>query len=461
MNLINSSTIERVLTAALENGGDFAELFIEDRVNSSINLIDNKIEQNLSGRDYGVGIRIISGFNTVYAYTNDDDEANLISIARKASVSLNKSNIDLVLNFDKPNTRIINPIKVYPRDVDVNRKIELMKKGYDVAKNYDDSISQVQVGYLDWDQKVRIANTEGLYVEDRRVRTRYSISSVAAHNGEYQTGSVRPGASMGFEFYDNLDIDALGKEASQIAVTMSKAKYAPSGSLPVIMDNAFGGVLFHEACGHGLEASFVSKGTSVYTGLLGQKIASDCVTAIDDGTIENEWGSLAYDDEGTPTQRNVLIENGILKSYLVDRVNGARMNMPSTGSCRRESYRYKPTSRMTNTFIDSGNNTREEMFAGVEKGLYAKKLGGGSVNITTGEFNFAVMEGYLIENGKITEPVRGASLIGSGREVLEKIDMVGSDLSLAEGMCGAASGSIPAGVGQPPVRIKELTVGGR
>ncbi len=220
-------------------------------------------------------------------------------------------------------------------------------------------------------------------------------------------------------------------------------------------------MLFHEACGHGLEASFVSKGTSVYTGMLGEKIASDVVTAIDDGTIPNAWGSLGYDDEGTPTQKNVLIENGILKSYLVDRLNGKRMNMPSTGSCRRESYKYQPTSRMTNTFIAAGESTREEMFAGVESGLYAKKLGGGSVDIVTGEFNFAVQEGYLIENGEITKPVRGASLIGSGKDVLLNIDMVGNDLEIADGMCGAASGSIPASVGQPPVRIRKLTVGGR
>lgn len=459
--MINESTIERVLTAALENGGEFAELFIEDRTNHSIGIIDGKVENNLSGIDYGVGIRIISGLKTVYAYTNDDSEDNLIAIARNAGSSLEKSSIDLVLNFDKPLTRNINPIGIYPNTVSVDRKIDLMMSGYDAAKTYEDIVSQVQVSYLEWDQKVKIANTEGLYVEDRRVRSRYSITSVAAYEGTYQTGSETKGLSKGFELFDSIDVEEMGREASRISTTMVRADYSPSGAMPVIMENKFGGVLFHEACGHGLEASFVSKGTSVYTGMLGEKIASDVVTAIDDGTIPNAWGSLGYDDEGTPTQKNVLIENGILKSYLVDRLNGKRMNMPSTGSCRRESYKYQPTSRMTNTFIAAGESTREEMFAGVESGLYAKKLGGGSVDIVTGEFNFAVQEGYLIENGKIAKPVRGASLIGSGKDVLLNIDMVGNDLEIADGMCGAASGSIPASVGQPPVRIRKLTVGGR
>lgn len=267
---------------------------------------------------------------------------------------------------------------------------------------------------------------------------------------------------MGFELFSEVvDVEALAEEAARSAVTMIHADLCPSGRMPVIIANGFGGVIFHEACGHGLEASSVAKGHSVFAGKLGQKIASDIVTAIDDGTIPNGWGSGNVDDEGTPTRRNVLIENGVLKGYLVDKLNGRRMGMEPTGSGRRQSYQYAPTSRMSNTYIANGSSTLEEMIANTEYGLYAKYMGGGSVDPATGEFNFAVREGYLIKNGKIDRPVRGGTLIGKGSEVLWKIDMVGNDLALGQGMCGAMSGLIPADVGQPCIRVSSLTVGGR
>ena len=269
------------------------------------------------------------------------------------------------------------------------------------------------------------------------------------------------GASRGFEFFEKMNIEDYGREASRIAKTVLHADYCPGGKMPVIIDNGFGGVIFHEACGHGLEASSVAKGNSVFAGKLGQKIANSVVSAVDDGTIPNEWGTLNIDDEGTPTKRNLLIENGILKNYMIDKLNGRRMGMESTGSGRRESYKYAPTSRMTNTFILSGKSSLDEMIASTEKGLYAKYMGGGSVNPATGNFNFAVLEGYLIENGKITSPVRGATLIGNGAEILMKIDMVGNNSALAQGMCGSVSGSIPASVGQPAIKVGEITVGGR
>lgn len=366
------------------------------------------------------------------------------------------------MNFINRDIEINNtPIKIYPADVELKKKLDILRHSHDIMLNYDEIIVQASSAYADSDQKILIANSEGLFERDRRVRTRIMQNAVASYNGDIQSGSSSPGAAMGFEFFDTIDIDDIAKEAARVAVTMAKSPYAPSGKMPVIMDNAFGGVLFHEACGHGLEAEFVSKNSSVYAGKLGEKIASDLVTAIDDGTIKNQWGSSNIDDEGTPTQRNVLIENGVLKSYLVDNLNGKRMGMKSTGSARRQSYKYAPTSRMNNTFIDKGNSSFEEMVSGVDFGLYAAKLGGGSVDVVTGEFNFAVMEGYIIKNGKIDHSVKGASLVGTGLEVLKNIDMVGKDLKLAEGVCGASSGSIPAGVGQPQVRIKGLTVGGR
>ena len=459
--MLDNKVIESVLYTALSRGGDFAEIFVEDKYSSKVRLVGGQIENNISGRDYGVGIRIFDKLNSIYAYTNDSREENLIKLAKEAASALKLNSIELKLNLLKANRSNNNPIKILPSTVMKKDKVDLMKKGYEAAKNYDSVISQVSVNYLEEEQNVLIANTEGLLAEDKRVRTRFVVESVASKDGEMQQGFYGPGASMGFEIFDKIKVEEVAREASRIAKTMVHADYCPSGVSPVIMDNEFGGVLFHEACGHALEASFVSKGTSAFANKMGELVASPLVTAIDDGTIPNEWGTTNIDDEGTPTQRNILIENGVLKSYLVDKLNGKRMGVESTGSSRRQSYKFAPTSRMNNTYIDAGDSSFEDMIANTENGLYAKKLGGGSVNPATGDFNFAVMEGYIIENGKILKPVRGATLIGNGIKVLELIDMVGKDLTLGQGMCGAASGSIPAGLGQPPIRIKSLTIGGR
>jgi TldD protein len=459
--VLSRRLIENTLTAALSTGGDFAEIFVEDRTNNGIVMIGGKVESTMSGRDYGVGIRIFKGFNSVYAYTNKSDEDTLIETAKKAAQAVEGNIIDLTINLTKSDVKNINIIQIDPSKVEKTKKVQVMKKAYDIAFNYDELITQVSINYTDYIQNIMVANSEGLWKEDTRVRSRLGISSVASKDGEMQSGFFAPGASKGYEFFENLDIDYYAKEASRIAVTMVKAKYSPSGRMPVIIDNGFGGVIFHEACGHGLEATSVAKGLSVFAGKIGQQIASPIVTAIDDGSIPNEWGSYSIDDEGTQSQRNVLIENGILKGYMIDKLNARRMNMDITGSSRRQSYRFPPTSRMSNTFIDNGSSTPEEIIANTEKGLYAKHMGGGSVNPATGEFNFAVMEGYIVEKGKIKEPVRGATLIGKGTEVLNKIDMVGNNLLQSQGMCGSVSGSIPANVGQPMIRVSELTVGGR
>ncbi|NLW40825.1 MAG: TldD/PmbA family protein [Tissierellia bacterium] len=459
--MLSKKLIENVLLAALSTGGDFAEIFVEDRFSTNIDMVGGYVENSISGRDFGIGIRIFHGLNSVYAYTNNSSEENLIKVAKEAALAIKSSKKDIVLNLMKADVDNRHVVKIMPNKAEKARKVELLKMGYESAKSYDPLISQVTANYFDEEQDVLIANTEGLMVEDKRVRTRFKIQSVASKDGETQVGFYGPGASMGFEFFAKVDVKEVGKEASRIAKTMILADYCPSGVMPVVIHNEFGGVLFHEACGHGLEATFVAKGTSVFAGKLGKQVASPLVTAIDDGTIPNEWGSLNVDDEGTPTQRNVLIENGILKSYLVDKLNGKRMGMKSTGSGRRQSYKFPPTSRMNNTFIANGDSTFEEIISNTEKGLFAKKLGGGSVNPATGDFNFAVMEGYLIENGKITKPVRGATLIGKGIEVLENIDMVGNNQTFGQGVCGSLSGMVPTNVGQPTIRVKALTVGGR
>ena len=316
--------------------------------------------------------------------------------------------------------------------------------------------------YLDHVQDVLICNTEGVFTEDRRVRTRLSVSAVASDGRENQVGSESPGAAMGFEIFDTrIDPEKSAKAAATTAITMLHAESCPAGVYPVVIDNGFGGVIFHEACGHSLEATSVAYGLSEFCGKLGEQIAASCVTAVDDGTIPGEWGSLHIDDEGMPTTRLVLIKDGILLNYMIDKLGGRRMNMAPTGSGRRESYAWAPTSRMRNTYIAAGNDDEAEMIATMGTGLYAKKMGGGSVNPATGEFNFAVQEGYWVEDGKIVRPVRGASLIGKGGEVLRRIDRVGRDMKMAQGMCGSRSGSIPTNVGQPMIRVSSLTVGGK
>lgn len=459
--MLEKSLVEKILNEALSTGGDFAEIFVEKKNNCGLFMIDGKIESSLSGRDFGIGIRIFKDLYSVYGYTNDMTEENLLKTARKISEAVKGTRADITINLLKQDIENYNKIEIYPETVLKKNKIDIMRRGYAAAKGYDSEISQVRVSYSDSKQNILVANSEGIWAEDERVRGRIRIESVASSGTEMQTGSMGPGASKGFEFFEKMDVESYGREASRIAKTILHADYSPSGKMPVIIDNGFGGVIFHEACGHGLEATSVAKGNSVFAGKIGQMIASPVVSAIDDGTIPNEWGTINIDDEGTPSRRNLLIENGILKGYMIDKLNGRRMGMASTGSGRRESYKYAPTSRMTNTFILNGKSSLDEMISSVEKGIYAKYMGGGSVNPATGNFNFAVMEGYLIENGKITSPVRGATLIGSGSEILKKIEMVGNNLAYGQGMCGSVSGSICTNVGQPAVKVSEITVGGR
>lgn len=460
--MISKEIASSVLAKCLVTGGDFAEIFEEDSISNNIGLIDNKVENALGGRSYGIGIRIFKGFKSVYAFTNDNSLSSLLDTAYKAALALGALKEDTTVYINNEvNINNIHNIKLYPNVVGYDKKIGVMKNAYKSAKDYSTEISQVSVNYLDKDQKILVANSEGLFVEDRRVRTRLSVSAVASKGSENQTGFEGPGGCKGFELFEEIDPEYYGREAARVAHTMLNARNCPAGNMMVAIDNGFGGVIFHEACGHSLEATSVAKGNSVFSDKLGQQIASTKVTAIDDGTIPNYWGSANIDDEGNPTKKNVLIENGILKSYMVDKLNGRRMNMEPTGSSRRQSYKYAPTSRMTNTYIAAGDDNPEDIIKSIDNGLYAKKMGGGSVNPVTGEFNFAVSEGYIVKNGEIQEPVRGASLIGKGSDILMNIDMVGNNLKQAQGMCGSVSGSIPTNVGQPMIRVKEITVGGR
>lgn len=459
--MLTERLVTDVMLAALSTGGDFAEIFMEDTYNTNIRMLNGTVEEGVSGRDYGVGIRIFQGFRSVYAYTNDASRENLLKVALEAAAALQGTPTATSVVLARLGVEKFNPVRFEPRQIRQSDKVGIMKRAHLAASTYDEQITQVAINYLDTDQNVLIANSEGLLVEDRRIRTRLAINAVATKGSEKQSAFRGPGRHMGFELFDHIDVEEIARDAARGAVTMVNAEYAPSGKYPVIIDNEFGGVIFHEACGHGLEATSVAKGASVFSGKLGQPVASEIVSAVDDGTIPNAWGSQNIDDEGTKTQRNVLIKDGILTGYMIDKLNARRMEMEPTGSARRQSYKYAPTSRMTNTFICAGQSSREEIIGNTEYALFAKQMGGGSVNPATGEFNFAVSEGYIVRNGKIEKPVRGATLIGKGSEILQKIDMVASNLGTGQGMCGSISGSIPADVGQPTIRVTEITVGGR
>ncbi|NCC15127.1 MAG: TldD/PmbA family protein [Clostridia bacterium] len=459
--MLSKNVVENTLSAALGTGADFAEIYMEQSKRNTLSVVNGRVEAVQSGLDYGAGIRLFFQNKAIYGFTNDTSEKNLIRIAREAAAAARGDRVYPLQGWQKMNLACMNPIRRMPDEVEKKKKAEMLFLASAAAKNYSPLITQTRTGCLDVVKDVFITNTDGLWAEERRVRSRFTVEAIASSAMEKQSGHLGPGGSLGFELYDQIDVEEKAREAARIAVTMLGAKPCPAGRMPVVIDNGFGGVIFHEACGHSLEATAVARNASVFAEKMGQQIASSLVTAIDDGTIPNGWGSAAMDDEGTPTQRNVLIENGILRTYLVDKLNGRRMGAIPTGSSRRESYRFAPTSRMTNTFIDKGQSTTAEMIGNTDFGLYAKQMGGGSVDPATGSFNFAVLEGYMIRGGKIAEPVRGATLIGKGMEVLMKIDMVGDNLARAQGMCGSISGSIPTDVGQPMIRVKEMTVGGR
>jgi len=460
--MLDKKLIKKVLDTALSTAADFAEVYIEDKFQTDASMLSSKVENVNNAKIFGVGVRVAKGYHTVYGYTNSPEEAELVKLASDLAQSFPGESANIEFEVGEMQVGDKHQAKISPSEVTIDEKISILKRADKAARGYDEEIKQVMVRYQDYVQNVWIANSEGTYVNDTRTRTRLAINAVAANEETKQSGFYGPGGSYGFEFYSEvINVEEAAEEAARIAKTMLHADECPSGKMTVVIDNGFGGVIFHEAVGHSLEATAVARGASVFCDKKGELIANPLVNAIDDGTIPNAWGSATFDDEGNKQKRRVLIKDGILTSYMVDKLNGKRMNDECTNSGRRESYRFAPTSRMSNTFIDNGESTFEEIIAATKYGLYAKKMGGGSVNPATGDFNFAVGEGYMIRDGKIAEPVRGASLVGTGREALLKVDMVGNNLKREQGMCGSESGSIPADVGQPTIRVSEITVGGR
>ena len=461
--MISRNLLEDVLAAAMSTGADFAEVYAEKTRNNGIRFLDGKIDTVSDEMVSGVGIRAFIGVRTAYATTTDISRAGLLRCAYAVADALGQSKAEVSINLTERIFPNIHPVKILPGSTALKTRTDILKEACFAAQERDEKIKQVMGNLASVDHTILIANSEGLYTTDRHVRTRIAVNAVAvaADGSDNQSGFYAPGRGMGLEMFEFINPREVGITAADEALVSLRADYCPAGQMTVAIENGFGGVIFHEACGHSLEATSVGTGTSQMAGKMGQKIANEKVTAIDDGTIPGAWGSVNIDDEGNPTQKNVLIENGILKSYMIDRLGSRRMGMAMTGNSRRQSFMYEPTSRMTNTYIANGPDKNEDIIASIEYGLYAKKMGGGSVNPLTGEFNFGVSEGYIVRNGKICEPVRGASLVGTGSQILMDIDMVGQNMATGQGMCGSSSGSVPTDVGQPLIRISKITVGGR
>ena len=459
--MLSKPLLEEILGIAMSGGADFAEVYCELTKGGRITLLGGKIENASDTTVSGVGVRAFRGTSTVYSSTSDISREGLVRCARSVALAMGDCREGQNIILTEKQVQNAHTVRLSPSALDASYKCHLVRRACEAASSYDKRITQAAGTLLCVEHNIQIANTEGLLVSDSHTRTRLMVDAIASDGSENQSGSCRPGAGMGLEFYDKVIPEDVGREAARQAVTNLEAVYCPAGKMPVAIENGFGGVIFHEACGHSLEATAVGIGTSQMRGRLGEQVANEKVTAIDDGTIPNGWGSSNVDDEGNPTRRNVLIERGVLKKYMVDRLGSRRMGMEMTGNSRREGYTYEPTSRMTNTFIDNGPDKNEDIIASIEYGLYAKSMGGGSVNPLTGAFNFAVNEGYIIRKGKLCEAVRGASLIGTGSEILRDIDMVGQNLATGQGMCGSSSGSVPTDVGQPLIRVSKITVGGR
>ncbi len=460
MPLLEQSLVDGVIKRALKSGADFVELFVERKRNQSISVEESKVQRISSGNDLGAGLRIIHRGTVSYVYTEDLSEDGLYRTADLAAQVGRQGGGRFALGDLTGPTRQPQRIEMPPDSVSPAAKIELLMEADQAARAVSGAIKQVAVGYGQSAQEVLVATSEGVHHLDSRTRVRLMVHAVAERTGEIQTAIEAPGMQQGFEFFDEASPAAYARAAAERAVALLDAAPSPAGAMPVVIGNEFGGVLFHEACGHGLEADFVGKGSTVFTGKIGQTVASPIVTAIDDGTLASRWGTLTVDDEGVPARRNVLIQDGVLVSYMYDRLRAGQQNHPVTGNGRRQSYQHLPIPRMTNTFIAAGAHSVEDIIAATPYGLYARKLGAGQVDVTSGDFVFAVTEGYMIENGKIGRPVRGATIIGNGPRALHRIDMVANDLKLAPGTCGKEGQGVPVSVGQPTIRIAELTVGG-
>ena len=464
-NMISNSLAKDILNEALSTGGDYAEIYFEDSIISKVSIENTHVESSSVNRTCGIGIRILKGFNSVYGHTSDLSRSSLMELAHKLSRRFNGERIILVKDVKNVRTPIVNKIEDHLYDVPLSEKVDYCKAASKYAKDVSEKIVRTFVGFYDrckvyhvWNADKEIAS----HYKSVDERGRLTITAIAKDNNSTQSFFHGPGKCAGWNYFKNvLNWKELAIDAGKKAVALLTAKECPQGKFDVVVGNGFGGVMFHEACGHSLEASATSKNLSVFSNCIGKQIASPLISAYDDGSLPNEWGSSNVDSEGVKTRKNELIKDGICVNYLVDRLNGRRLNMEPNGTSRRESFCDEPTSRMSNTYIAPGKDDPKDIIKDTKLGVYVVDFGGGSVDTMTGEFNFSASEAYIIRDGKVCEMVKGCTLTGTGKEVLMNIDRVGNDLKLAEGLCGASSGTIFVDVGQPTIRIKNLTVGGR
>jgi TldD protein len=469
--LIDRDLIERALGAGLKTGADFSEVYVEDKRSSSANLDDGKVEQVTSGRDRGAGIRVVKGETTGYAHTADLSEAGLLAAADAAAAAASQGGggARIVALTHQPVHRV-SDVSIPPDSVGKAAKVALLMRADEAARRRGadaaaaaagHSIVQVSAGYGDSRKRLLVANSDGVLVDDEQVRTLFRISVVASGDTGLQTGYESLGHTIGFELFDQHDVEELAQRAAERALTKLNARPAPSGTLPVVIRRGSGGVLFHEACGHGLEADLVGKGASVFKGRVGELVAAPMVTLVDDGTMSGEWGAIGYDDEGHVSQRNVLIQDGVLTDYMWDFLRSRKEGRPQSGNGRRQSYMHLPMVRMTNTFVLDGQDDPDEIVRATDHGVYVAQLGGGQVNTASGDFVFGMTEAYLIEHGEITDPIREGNLIGNGPQVLKDIDLLGNDFAMGSpGTCGKDGQGVPVGDGQPTLRVAALTIGG-
>lgn len=458
--MLDQFDIPKILKTSLKNGGDFADIFYEHVQPTSIVCEDGKIEKVISGIEVGVGLRVIYHTKTAYAYTNQLSNDGLFALADAVSSACQGEVFKKDISLVRKNPEISHSIKKLPQEISIDEKVALVKRASEVARSWDKRVRQVKVVYVDSVRKIAVANTEGGLVSEQRNTIMFLVQVVVAENDIIQTGYEPIGGVIGFELFDEHPPEKVAEIASTRALKMLQARKAPGGRMTVVLSSEAGGTMIHEAIGHGLEADLAQAGLSVYSGRIGEEIASPLVTVVDDATLANKRGSYSFDDEGVAAQRTILVEQGVLKGYLYDRLTAIKDNSLSTGNGRRESYQCRPLPRMSNTLILPGQMSPEEIVRATPKGLFVKKMGGGQVNTVNGDFVFEVSEGYLIENGDIGEAVRGATLTGNGPKLLKEIDLVGNDLGFGIGTCGKDGQGVPVADAQPTLRIPEIIVGG-
>ena len=456
---LDPGLLQKIIQKALENGGDFAEVYVENRISRNISMEESKFKSGVFGISKGAGVRVIAGDKTGYAYTDELSETKLLRAAEVASFVARGTKTVPPVDLQKTSRESFITVKVPLGDLVDNKRLEVMRRANQAALEYDPKIKMALISYYDEIRGRTIANSEGFYLSDELPLLFFIVQSMGVGNNTRHMARERLSRHSGFEMFDEVSPEEIARRAAREAVVMLEAEDAPAGIMDVVMQNGWGGVLVHEAVGHPLEADNIAKKVGAFTGKLGQKVASDVFTMVDDGSLPNFRGTTNFDDEGTQMKRNVLIENGVLKKYMTDILSAKQIDMERTGNGRRESFRHIPIPRMTNTFIEKGKENPEDILASTKEGIYVQSLSGGSVNPITGVFNFTCREAYLIENGKKTTPVKGATLIGNCLDVISGIDAVGNDLEFGPGICGKGQ-MAEVSAGQPTVRIRNINVGG-